>query len=138
MQDETEISPAMTKCSRCKVARYCTPECQAADWQSHKRQCRHCKYEFLSDLRRHNRQVFYGYLSEESWHEWVELIRNIDNDIPQQDRPLWVMHGNTKGLSKGKVTAMFSAMQQKGGKGKGKDNKGKGRGMSSSSSSSAA
>ena len=27
------------RCSRCKVARYCSKECQTAAWKQHKKQC---------------------------------------------------------------------------------------------------
>lgn len=31
--------PATKKCSRCKKIHYCSPECQKADWQKHKKVC---------------------------------------------------------------------------------------------------
>jgi hypothetical protein len=38
---ETEMDNAMLmKCQRCKVAYYCSKECQVADWKSHKKECK--------------------------------------------------------------------------------------------------
>jgi len=35
-----ELSPDdINRCSRCKVATYCSRTCQKADWQDHKREC---------------------------------------------------------------------------------------------------
>ena len=35
------FDPRMLKrCSQCRVARYCNPECQAANWKEHKKTCR--------------------------------------------------------------------------------------------------
>jgi len=33
---------AMSKCARCKLAMYCSRECQVADWKRHKKQCQPC------------------------------------------------------------------------------------------------
>ena len=30
----------MKKCSVCKLARYCTEECQLKDWKEHKKSCK--------------------------------------------------------------------------------------------------
>ena len=32
--------PAIKKCSGCKIARYCSPQCQQSDWKEHKPLCR--------------------------------------------------------------------------------------------------
>lgn len=34
-------SENMKKCSQCKSARYCSSECQRADWKKHKKICKH-------------------------------------------------------------------------------------------------
>jgi len=37
-------SGALSKCSRCKVVAYCSRECQAADWNTHKQSCQKQNY----------------------------------------------------------------------------------------------
>jgi hypothetical protein len=32
----------LKRCGKCKAIRYCSRECQAADWPNHKKVCRHC------------------------------------------------------------------------------------------------
>src|SRR5687768_18397886 len=32
-------TPKMKSCSRCRVAKYCSIECQRSDWSTHKRLC---------------------------------------------------------------------------------------------------
>ena len=36
----SELELPLKLCSGCRVARYCSPECQAAAWAGHKRMCR--------------------------------------------------------------------------------------------------
>ena len=36
----SELELPLKLCSGCRVARYCSPECQAAAWAGHKRVCR--------------------------------------------------------------------------------------------------
>lgn len=34
-----KINETMYNCAKCKVARYCSKECQSSDWPSHKDTC---------------------------------------------------------------------------------------------------
>jgi hypothetical protein len=43
-KSDTSKSDTSSACSSCKVARYCSPECQAADWHSHISACASYKW----------------------------------------------------------------------------------------------
>ncbi|EON63549.1 hypothetical protein W97_02777 [Coniosporium apollinis CBS 100218] len=38
--DKSETELELKRCGKCKVVLYCSPECQKADWKTHKRFCR--------------------------------------------------------------------------------------------------
>ena len=35
----SKVAETMQKCSRCRLARYCSEECQLEDWKEHKKSC---------------------------------------------------------------------------------------------------
>ena len=38
-EDDEAVRPEFKKCSRCKLAPYCSQDCQRSDWNSHKKIC---------------------------------------------------------------------------------------------------
>jgi len=42
-KSDEEIVPMFSRCSRCKTARYCSADCQKADWAMHKSECKTLK-----------------------------------------------------------------------------------------------
>jgi len=67
------------KCSGCQFARYCSSECQRADWRAsggnHKAKCRLIGQAYIGqDERRNHMQTYYGLLTEERYTAWQNRL----------------------------------------------------------------
>ncbi|KAJ7044717.1 hypothetical protein C8F04DRAFT_1249973 [Mycena alexandri] len=82
--------PADTKlrtCSRCRVARYCSPECQRKNWKLHKLSCNDHKAIIESDpdpTLEDNLKLFLKWLDhwKDAVHAWGILSADLANQAP--------------------------------------------------------
>ena len=63
-------------CGNCKFMRYCSKKCQKKHWKTHKLECESVRAAFRSHRkdRKSDHMVFYGFLNEVQYREWMCLI----------------------------------------------------------------
>lgn len=94
----------MQRCSRCCFVRYCSNECQASAWRSHKGMCNElvsdsCTWDYFKYKAGHT--MFYGPVDQYSFEltrhigmhsHKVNICSNVDLSVPHK----LMMHGSTQ------------------------------------------
>ena len=68
----------MKTCGRCRFARYCSKQCQKADWPEHKLVCSECQDAWKHKTRRRT-EVQYGVVKPDMWVQVQTRLRVLDN-----------------------------------------------------------
>ena len=80
-EDPATMDHNMQFCQACKFARYCSPRCQKLHWRAgHKHICPKIQKNFdIAELRK-IKQVFYGWITPETFVSWRQMLSNSPSD----------------------------------------------------------
>lgn len=95
-KDRSSLPNPLKKCSRCGGPRYCSQECQKADWKQHKKVCRPTKpsQQASTSTSRSNKADAFQYYNKVAYKvpEAQSLARSLNLTLPtEQDNPEGIM-----------------------------------------------
>ena len=96
-EDPATMDRNMQFCQACKFARYCSPRCQKLHWRAgHKHICPKIQENFdIAELRK-IKQVFYGWITPETFVSWRQLLCDSPSDpiavVPDENMAARIQH----------------------------------------------
>ncbi|KAJ6513677.1 hypothetical protein C8R47DRAFT_1064385 [Mycena vitilis] len=111
--------PVLRQCSKCKVARYCSPECQALDWPGHRSFCidRNTLFDNYSGLhmppevRRFLKWLDYWRLSALRWAVYSADLAHQSSDYLSQHCFVLLMSQRALGDDNCPTKSMYEVIQ---------------------------
>lgn len=109
--------PAETRCGRCKCARYCSRQCQVADWSIHKKVCADFAGPVSDENRpspEHRRILFFPTYSDKPELHWAVRKDTTDNewlDFEHTDIALFKERARTEDMTQRKGHNLLNLMQ---------------------------